>query len=163
MANKTGAKWTKGGALSRKRTLDIDFSGIGELTEKLDNLGADLKKVLGDAMEKASAEVQQDTLKALADTHLPAKGKYHGKARETEASVVRDVKVSWSGNTGEVNLGFDKTKQGAGGWLITGTPKMQPDRELEKIYSGKTSRSYEKRIKKKMMAELNNEIEKRLK
>lgn len=161
MANKTGAKWNKGGSMARKRSLDIDFSQLGSLIEKLENLDADIEKIVGDAMEEAGEQVQQDTIEALAPAYLPAKGKYsHG---ETEASVVRDVKVTWGGSIGEMDLGFDKTKPGAGGFLITGTPKMEPDKRLEDIYSRKkTSRAYEKRIVEKIGETLQEEIDKRM-
>lgn len=163
MANSQGHRThgTKGGKYARKRSLDIDYSSLGELTEKLEALGANLEQVIGAAMEKAGEQVQQDTVNALADAYLPAKGEYsHG---ETEASVVRDVKVQWGASVGTMPLGFDKTKSGAGGWLITGTPKMQPDKKLEDIYSRKTtSRAYEKRVKTQIEKDLEDEIERRL-
>lgn len=152
---------SKGGKYARKRKLDIDFSGLEVLAEKLDNLGANLEKVFGDAMEKAGEQIQADTVKALAAVNLPAKGKYSKGA--TEASVAKDVKVRWGGGVGEMPLGFEKTVVGAGGWLITGTPRMSPDRELAKIYSDKkSSRGYEKRVKEQIRKDLQEEIERRL-
>ena len=34
-------------------------------------------------------------------------------------------------------MGFDKTKNGASTLLITGTPRMKPDRELERMFARK--------------------------
>ena len=155
MANLRGhhTHGTKGNKFARKRKLSIDFNGLEELTERINELQGDLEKIIGGAMEKAGATVQADTLKAIENPNLPAKGKYsHG---ETKKSVVKDVHVKWGGSVGEMPLGFDKTVEGAGGWLITGTPKMSPDRALSAIYSDKrSSRAYEQRIKKQIRADL---------
>lgn len=153
MANKSGVKWNKGGKLSRKKMLSIDFSAFEDLAEKLDNIGADLPKVIGDVMEEVGAEVQADTLAALDHANLPAGGAYSGG--DTAASVIDDVSVKKSGSILEVNLGFDKRKPGAGGFLITGTPKMQPDRALADIYANKKyERQVTNAIKKALQKEL---------
>ena len=163
MANAKGYKshGSRGGKFARKRKIDIDFSAFEDLAVRLQELGASLEKTFGDAMEKAGEVVQSDTEKAVEKSNLPAEGKYsHGKTKE---SIVKDVHVNWGAGIGEMPLGFDKTLPGAGGFLITGTPKMQPDRALAAIYSDKkSSRAYEKRIKKQIEADLNAEIEKRL-
>ena len=154
MANRTGAKWTKGGSLSRKRMLDIDFSNFAEYAEKLDLLGASLKEVFSKAMEEAAEKVQQDTIAALEDVNLPASGIY--SQGDTKESVIVDPKTRWEGNLGEIPLGFDKTRKGAGGFLITGTPKMKPDYALEKIYG---TRRYENQLKKQIEKALQKEID----
>lgn len=115
-------EWSKGG-------------GFAEYAEKIDRLGGDLKAIFTQALETAFEIVQADTLAALDDSNLPAKGRYsHG---QTVASVLDDNTVKWSGSVAEIGVGFDKTKPGAGGWLITGTPKMQPDEALASIYDRK--------------------------
>ena len=154
MANRTGAKWTKGGSLSRKRMIDIDFSNFAEYAEKLDLLGASLKEVFSKAMEEAAEKVQQDTIAALEDVNLPASGIY--SQGDTKESVIVDPKTRWEGNLGEIPLGFDKTRKGAGGFLITGTPKMKPDYALEKIYG---TRRYENQLKKQIEKALQKEID----
>lgn len=156
--NRSGVKWNKGGSKARKKGLYIDFSNFEEYAEMLENLGADLKEIFESAMEQAAEDVQMDTVAAVADNNLPAGGRYHGKNRDTEASIIRDPKVNWQGTVGEVGLGFDKTKSGAGGFLITGTPKMRPDYELEKIYG---SKKYENDIKKQIEEHLQEEIDAR--
>ena len=143
MANKLGLKWNRGGAKRRKNYIAVDFSAFAEYAEKLDKLGADLKDVIGDAMEEAAKQVQEDTADAVESANLPAGGQYSDG--ETRASIVRDVTPKWSGSIGEVHLGFDKSKPGAGGFLITGTPKMAPDAALAEMYSGK---KYQRQINK---------------
>ena len=159
MANKTGTKWNKGGKLSRNRMLAIDFSNFDAYAEKLDKLGANLEKVVSDAMEHAADKVQNDVEKALEPQHLPAKGKYRSNARETEHAVIKNKKPERRGSVLEVPLGFDKTKPGAGGFLITGTPKMQPDKALASIFQ---SKGYAKEITRQIEDDLQKEIDKQM-
>lgn len=159
MANKSGIKGNKGGKLSRKQMLSIDFSNFSDYAEKLEKLGADLEEIIMRTMEKAADKVQQDVQEALEPQYLPAKGKYRGKNRDTENSVIRDPKPVKRGTMIEVELGFDKTKPGAGGFLITGTPKMQPDMKLAEIFQKK---KYASDITKQIEADLQAEIDKRM-
>ena len=104
MANLRGhhTHGTKGGKYARKRKLSIDFNGLEELTERINELQGDIEKIIGGAMEKAGATVQADTLKAIENPNLPAKGKYsHG---ETKRSVVKDVRVRWASFTRDITL-----------------------------------------------------------
>lgn len=139
----------------RKSMISIDFSNFADYAEKLDKLGGNLQKVFTDAMEQAAETVQEDTKEAMAKSNLPAGGKY--SQGDTEASIIRDAKVVWHGSIGEIGLGFDKTKPGAGGFLITGTPKMKPNYRLEDIYGRK---KYETKLKKDIEKLLQNEIDK---
>lgn len=136
--------------------LSIDYTNFSEYAERLENLGADLKEVFDKALLEAAEEVQDDTRTAMAAANLPAKGAY--SRGNTEASIV-EPEVVWNGSIGEVNLGFDKEKPGAGGFLITGTPKMKPNTKLSEIY---TSKKYETKINKKIKETLQDEIDKRL-
>lgn len=154
MANKLGLKWNRGGAKRRKNYIAVDFSAFAEYAEKLDRLGVDLKDVIGDAMEEAAKQVQEDTADAVESANLPAGGQYSDG--ETRASIVRDVTPKWSGSVGEVHLGFDKSKPGAGGFLITGTPKMAPDAALAEMYSGK---KYQRQINKKIEEHLQKALD----
>lgn len=126
---------SQGGAKRRKNYIDIDFSNFADFADKLDRMGADLQKVFGDAMERAAETVQNDVHNAVQAANLPAGGKYSDG--QTDASVIDDVSVKWSGMVGEVGLGFDKTKPGAGGFLTTGTPFMQPDDALADLFMSK--------------------------
>lgn len=138
----------------RKSMISIDFSNFADYAEKIDKLGGSLQKVFTDAMEQAAETVQDDTIEAMASANLPAGGKY--SQGDTEASIIRDAKVVWRGSVGEIGLGFDKTRPGAGGFLITGTPKMKPNYKLEDIYGRK---KYENRLKKDIEEVLQDEID----
>ena len=128
-----------------RNRLTLDFNVFEDYLERLENLGADLRQVIGETMEDAADDVQSDTHSAIASGNLPAGGQYSRGA--TEAAVIEDPKTQWSGEVGEIHLGFDKTVPGSGGWLITGTPKMRPDAALAAIYaSGKYATTMKKMI-----------------
>ncbi len=141
--------------MARKQMISIDFKNFSDYAEKIDKLGANLKSVFSKAMEEAAEKVQQDTIAAIQPVNLPDKGRY--STGDTLNSVIRDPKTKWEGSVGEIPIGFDKTKPGAGGWLITGTPKMRPDYALEKIYGTKR---YESELKKTIEKALQREIDK---
>ena len=61
----------------------------------------------------------------------------------------------WDGFVASVSVGFDFSVPGAGGYLITGTPKMAPDKQLHKIYKGK---KYMQEIQKIIGAEITDAI-----
>ena len=126
--------------------LKLDAKPFKEYGEKLDRLGADLKAIFTDALEQAGETIENDTLAAVAKENLPAGGHY--SSGETERSVIRDPRVS-----------FDFGKPGAGGFLITGTPRMRPDAELQAIYKQKR---YMTNIKKDMVEIFEDEIERRM-
>ena len=142
------------GMYKRKQMISIDFSNFVEYADKLDQLGASLKEVFSKAMEKAAEKVQADTIAALEKAHLPATGKY--SSGDTKDSVITNPLTRWEGSVGEIGLGFDKTKPGAGGFLITGTPRMRPDYALERIYGTKR---YENELRKQIEKSLQQEID----
>ena len=111
------------------------FSGLAELAERLQDAGGDIKKAMTDVLDNAASEITSDTIKAVSNKdNLPADG-VHSKGK-TLRSIIEDPKVEWQGPIGSVGVGFDKLKPGAGGWLITGTPRMKPVLELQRIYGG---------------------------
>ena len=160
MANPYGyhTHHTQGDKYARNKHLSIDFSQFEEYGEKLDKLGVDLQQAIGNAMEKAAEKVQKDVSEAVENQNLPEKGKY--SKGDTRKSVIQNPKVEWSGLTGEIKLGFDKSKPGAGGFLITGTPKMQPAKKLSSIFQ---SRKYKNDITKEIREELQREVDKHMK
>lgn len=156
--NPRGNKWNKGGAHGRNKGLSIDFSCFEDFAAELDQLGADLKEIFTDVMEQEAETVAEDTKEAVKRANLPAGGKY--SQGDTEDAIIMEPKVEWSGELGEIGLGFDKTKPGAGGFLITGTPKMQPDYALEDIYARKT---YARKMRESISDYLGAEIQDHLK
>ena len=105
------------------------------MLKKLDSLGGDVKKATEDALQQASETIAEDTVDAMAAANLPATGKY--SQGDTKEAIITDHRVRWEGLVGWVPVGFDFSKAGAGGFLITGTPKMQPNHQLRKMYKQK--------------------------
>lgn len=140
-----------------RNTLKLELSGFKELLTRLDKLGGDVPEVVEDALTQAAGTIADDTLAALADANLPAGGKFSGG--DTKAAVVTNPRVEWSGTTASVGVGFDYDKPGAGGLLITGTPKMKPDYALQKMYKKK---GYMQKIQDDMRKIVMDAISKRM-
>lgn len=121
--------------MAKRNTLRLDTSGFEEMLRKLDSLGGDVKRAVADALEQSSETIAEDTEDAMAAANLPATGIYSDGA--TRESIIRDSQVRWEGLVGWVPVGFDFSKPGAGGFLITGTPRMQPNRKLSRMYKQK--------------------------
>ena len=142
--------------MAKKNTLNLELSGFNELVTKLEGLNGDVKKVVTDALQQAADTIEEDTRDAVKKSNLPAKGKY--STGDTERAIA-SPSVTWSGNIAEVGVGFDYSKNGAGGFLITGTPRMQPDRELQKMYKQK---KYMKAIQRDMEDVVQDEISRKM-
>ena len=121
--------------MAGRNKFNIDWSQFEEYAVELEKYGQSVKQTFTDVMEQEVENVQADTLEAVSKANLPAHGKY--SRGDTEKAINLYPKAEWSGTMGSIGLGFDKTKPNAGTLLITGTPKMKPDRALEKIYVNK--------------------------
>lgn len=115
--------------------LKLETKGFENLISELDGLGGDVKDAITNALGQTAETIEWDTKDAVKAANLPAKGKY--SQGDTEASIVSNARVRWSGTVAEIGVGFDYAKRGAGGLLITGTPRMRPDYALENIYARK--------------------------
>lgn len=122
-------------AKATRNTLKLDTKGFTEMLRKLDSLGGDTRMAVDRMLTTASKRIAEDTEKAMDSPNLPAKGKY--STGTTKESIIRDAQVRWQGLTAFVPVGFDFSKPGAGGYLITGTPRMRPDTELNRMYKRK--------------------------
>lgn len=121
--------------MAKRNTLRLDTSGFTETLKKLDSLGGDVKKAVTDALQQSSETIAEDTEAAMVAANLPAQGKYSTDV--TRESIIRDSQVRWEGLIGWVPVGFDFSKPGAGGFLITGTPRMRPNEQLKRMYKQK--------------------------
>ena len=140
-----------------RNTLKLDTKGFEDLVRRFEKLGGDAHEIVGQALEKAGDKIEKDTIAAIQRKNLPQKGKY--SKGNTEKSIVRDSRATWSGTMAEIGVGFDYSKPGAGGFLITGTPRMQPDRELHKMYKQK---AYMRQIQNEMMEVVSEKITERM-
>ncbi len=140
-----------------KNLLKLDTRGFDEYIAKLEDLNAAVPKIVEDALNQAGETIAYDTMDAVAEPNLPRGGKY--STGDTKSSILMNPQVKWAGPVAEIGVGFDFAKPGAGGYLITGTPRMAPNRELNVIYKQK---KYMKGIKKDMTDVFQSEIESRM-
>lgn len=121
-----------------KNTMKLEITdGMERMIRELEHMGAEVQPIVEKVMTQTAQRIQVDTVKAIADANLPAGGKYRHEPSATKASVVQDLQVRWEGLSAWIPIGFDFSVPGAGGYLITGTPKMAPDRELNKMFKQK--------------------------
>lgn len=118
-----------------RRMFYADFDGIDRYADRIKELNGDLKQIVSDALEQAADDPTADTIEGVKKNNLPAKGKY--SSGETAETVIKRPSVKWAGNIGTIGIGFDKTQNGAGTLLITGTPRMKPAKKLEQVYTRK--------------------------
>ena len=118
-----------------RRMFYADFDGLDRYADRINELNGDLKQIVTDALEQASDDPTADTIDGVKKSNLPAKGQF--SSGETAETVIKSPRVTWAANIGTIGIGFDKTKNGAGTLLITGTPRMKPAPKLEKIYARK--------------------------
>lgn len=121
--------------MAQRNTLRLDTKGFEEMLRKLDALGGDTRTAVDRMLTTAAKRIAADTEKAMDAANLPAKGKY--STGTTKESIIRDAQVRWNGMVAWVPVGFDFSEPGAGGYLITGTPRMRPDTELNRMYKQK--------------------------
>lgn len=118
-----------------RNTLKLDTSGFEEMLKKLDSIGGNTHSAVNKMLTQAANTIRQDTIAALDAANLPAQGKY--SKGDTKESIVTDTSVHWEGQVAWIPVGFDFSKVGAGGYLITGTPRMKPDAALNRMYKQK--------------------------
>ena len=118
-----------------KKMFQIETTGFEAMIKRLDSLGGDVRGAVDEALGKAAETVRQDTIAATQKPNLPRQGKYSNDV--TITSIAQDTSVHWEGQTAWVPVGFDFSRPGAGGYLITGTPKMQPAPQLHRMYKQK--------------------------
>ena len=116
-------------------SLKLNFDVFEDLAAQIDDLGLSLTDVISEALENVGEDIGVRTKEAVAKANLPAKGIY--SQGDTSKTVVLNPQAEKNGIYVEIGIGFDKNQPGAGGFLITGTPKMQPVYELEDLYSRK--------------------------
>ena len=126
--------------------MKLQLGGWEELLTKFDELGGDVQELVTEVLNDAGEDIGVRTKEAMNASNLPAGGKY--SQGDTEKTIILNPETIWHGGAvAEINVGFDKTKNGAGTLLITGTPRMRPNYALEKLF-----------VNKSYMKEINSQI-----
>lgn len=96
----------------------LNFDGVAELSEKLQDFGGDLREVAAEALEFIPAKVNPELKTAMAK---------HRKSGRVERAIVEGQQVRWQGNVASIDVGFDlKTGGMPSIFLMYGTPRHAP-------------------------------------
>lgn len=129
----------------KKNKLTIDFKNFEEYAERLDKLGGNLKSVV----EKALTESKE-----LVNAQLHEQMKKHKRTSKTEASIMDEARIEWSGPTASLDIGFDIAHGGlASIFLMYGTPKMPKDQKLYNAVYGRTTKNKIKKLQEEIFSE----------
>ena len=128
-----------------RNKIGLQFQGWEDYLAKLDELGGAnaMKKGVEEALKESKKHV--NPLIEASMGKLPAGGRYSTGA--TKESIDDEMKVEWTGMTGEIKIGFDFKKSGPKsiflmyGTKLNGTPRMKPVAGLKNaIYGAKTKK-----------------------
>lgn len=112
--------------MAKKKKNGFDTKALEKYAERLEAARgtAAIKRATSAAMIQAKLTINQEILKAIQASNLPAHGKYsQGGTRD---SLSRSTSVDWSGNIAELPLGFNLSEDITSIFLMYGTPKMPP-------------------------------------
>lgn len=112
--------------MAKKKKNGFDTKALEKYAERLEAAGgtAAIKRATSAAMIQAKLTINQEILKAIQASNLPAHGKYsQGGTRD---SLSRSTSVDWSGNIAELPLGLNLSEDITSIFLMYGTPKMPP-------------------------------------
>ena len=119
----------------KKKNVVLDLSCVEDLLAELEAMGGSVDKAVKDALGQAADTVLDDMKDAVVKSKMPAGGKYW--SGQTAESIVTDTAVRKNGTEYWIPVGFDFDKPGAGGFLIVGTPWVEPVRELYLMFQAK--------------------------
>ena len=105
--------------MARKKP-GLNFDEVAELSEKLEKLGGDLQQVTTDALQFIPDYINPKLRAAMSKHTKYSRGK-------TASTIVEDQKVTWSGYTASIPVGFDLKNGGLPSvFLMYGTPRHAP-------------------------------------
>lgn len=130
-----------------KKKLTINFTGFKEMAEQLDKIGGDLKKTTEKAINDSADFITPQLKAAIHPRWLTG---------QTEGSLVENSPVEWEGSKASRKVGFNISSGGiASIFLMYGTPKMAPDKNLyNALYGNSTRRKISEIQKEIFMKEL---------
>lgn len=111
----------------------LDFSGMKKLMERYEKMGGNVKQAAEDALKATHKQITP----GIEQAWQPHNVKYTGNTGKT---IVKEPCVEWEGLVSSVDIGFDITNGGMPSiYLMYGTPRITPDRNLyNSIYGSKT-------------------------
>jgi hypothetical protein len=114
---------------------ELDTKAFDRILDEIEKVNGRVDRVIESVLSDAAKKIQSDTLEAAQKPNYPAGGRYSGG--QTRESIATQTTVDWEGMVATIPVGFDFSKLGAGGFLISGTPMMAPVPQLRRIYRQK--------------------------
>lgn len=119
-------------------SIKLEFSGFDAMLKKLNEMEADTKGVVTEALQKSFDIVTKKAEEAIQSSNLPAQGKY--SSGRSEKSLVHDLKITWKGTEATAPVGFNIKKGGLPTiFMMYGTPRYMKNQKLyDAFYSDQT-------------------------
>ena len=129
--------------MARKNKLSLEFHNFEEIIGSLEDLEGNIEKATEEALIASKRIVTENLKKATVKPNFPAQGKY--STGKTEESINTDEEVEWIGKTAQIPVGFNVDDDNAGLYLMYGTLRMAPVKEMhDAVYGNKTKKAVEK-------------------
>ena len=130
---------------------EIEFDGLQELIQQLNDLGADVIPIAEKALEATHAYITPLVHQKMQKPNLPAQGKY--SVGYAENQIIDDVNIEWDGYSGSVDIGFSLKEGLTPIYLMRGTKYMKPANGLYAAIYGKKTKNEVARIQEEIFAQ----------
>ena len=139
------------------KAMSLDFHDLEQMMKRYEKIGADIKPAAEKALKKSHDFVTRRLEQHTTKPFMPAGGQY--SQGDTQKSIVREDTVYWVGGTqGFVGVGYDVSKTLTSIFLMYGTPKINPVKEIYQDVWGKTTRRMIREIQEEVMWDCLNEL-----
>ena len=129
--------------------IEMQFDGFTDVIHQLEQLEVDVRETVTDALQEAGQYVTEQARAAIQP---------HRRTGKTEASLIENPPVEWTGTQAAVNVGFDINNGGLPSiFLMYGTPRMKKDTNLYNAFYGAET---QKKIEQIERDALNRAVEK---
>ena len=106
-----------------KKTLTVWFPGLGDLTRRIDALGANIEEAAENALIKSKKKITADLNKAMDKSHYN-----YDRTGNTRGSLDENMAVDWDSGVATIDVGFNLEDGGlASVFLMYGTPHHAPN------------------------------------
>ena len=129
--------------------IEMQFDGFTDVIHQLEQLEVDVRQTVTGALQEAGQLVTEQARAAIQP---------HRRTGKTEASLIENPPVEWTGTQAAVNVGFDINNGGLPSiFLMYGTPRMRKDTKLYNAFYGAETK---KKIEQIERDALNRAVEK---
>lgn len=140
--------------MAKKSKLAFNFKEMADLAARIENMGGSLEKACEDALHATHDLITPQLSVGIAR---------HVETGVTQRSLVKTPRVVWlTPLKAQVNIGFDLAE---GGWpsifLMWGTPKMKPDKDLKNAAFGPKTRREVAAIQRETLEAVVQELSRR--